>query len=107
MIFVNYQIEGTMGRSILRGLREIPLSNNQGKIDVVQVKMEIKSIDGFSGHSDRKQLLRFVNNLSPRPKQVLLVHGEETKCVGMADAVHRFFRIDSSAPNIGDRLRVK
>ena len=107
MIFVNYQIEGTLGRSILRGLREIPMSNNQGKIDVVQVKMEVKSIDGFSGHSDRKQLLRFVNNLQPRPKQVLIVHGEETKCLSMAEAVHRFFRVESSAPRIGDRLRIK
>uniref|UniRef100_A0A7C3F0W8 Transcription termination factor FttA n=1 Tax=Candidatus Methanomethylicus mesodigestus TaxID=1867258 RepID=A0A7C3F0W8_9CREN len=107
MVFVNYQIEGTLGRSILRGLKEIPLSNSQGKMDVIQVRMDVKSIDGFSGHSDRKQLLRFVNNLSPRPKQVLVVHGEESKCVSMADSVRRFFHVEAQAPSIGDRLRVK
>lgn len=107
MIFVNYQIEGTLGRSVLRGLREIPLSDPSGKIDVVQVKMGVESVDGFSGHSDRKQLLRFVSNLSPRPKQVFMVHGEESKCLSMADAVRRFFKVEASAPSIGDRMRVK
>ena len=107
MLFVNYQIEGTLGRSVLRGLREIQISNSTGKIEVVQVKMDIKSVDGFSGHSDRRQLLRFVNNISPRPKQVIIVHGEESKCVGMADAVRRFFRVEALAPRVGDRLRIK
>jgi KH/beta-lactamase-domain protein len=107
MVFVNYQIEGTLGRSILRGLREIPLSDAMGKMDVVQVKMDVKSVDGFSGHSDRRQLLKFVNSVSPRPKQVLVVHGEESKCLGMADCIRRFFRVDASAPSVGDRLRVK
>jgi predicted metal-dependent RNase len=76
-------------------------------MDVVQVKMDVKSVDGFSGHSDRKQLLKFVNSVSPRPKQVLVVHGEESKCLGMADCVRRYFRVDASAPSVGDRLRVK
>jgi len=107
MIFVNYQIEGTLGRSVLRGLREMQISNSTGKMEVVQVKMDIKSVDGFSGHSDRRQLLRFVNNISPRPKQVIIVHGEESKCVGMADAIRRFFRVEAIAPRVGDRLRIK
>jgi len=107
MLFVNYQIEGTLGRSILRGLREVPISDSVGKIGVVQVKMDVRSVDGFSGHSDRKQLLRFVNNISPHPKQVIIVHGEESKCMGMADSVRRFFRVEALAPNVGERLRVK
>lgn len=107
MIFVNYQIEGTLGRSILRGLKEIPLSNSEGKMDIIPIRLSVKAIDGFSGHSDRKQLLKFVNNISPRPKQVIIVHGEESKCVGMADSVRRFFHIEAMAPSIGDRIRVK
>jgi hypothetical protein len=96
-----------LGRSVLRGLREMQISNSTGKMEVVQVKMDIKSVDGFSGHSDRRQLLRFVNNISPRPKQVIIVHGEESKCVGMADAIRRFFRVEAIAPRVGDRLRIK
>lgn len=107
MIFVNYQIEGTLGRSILRGVREVPLTDPTGKLNVVEVKMNVVSMDGFSGHSDRKQLLRFVNNLSPRPKQVLVVHGEESKCVSLSESVRRFFRVDAAAPSVGERIRVK
>ncbi|MDH5811270.1 MAG: beta-CASP ribonuclease aCPSF1 [Candidatus Methanomethylicaceae archaeon] len=107
MIFVNYQIEGTLGRSILRGVREVPLTDPTGKLNVVEVKMNVVSMDGFSGHSDRKQLLRFVNNLSPRPKHVLVVHGEESKCVSLSESVRRFFRVDAAAPSVGERIRVK
>ncbi|MEM3621634.1 MAG: beta-CASP ribonuclease aCPSF1 [Candidatus Methanomethyliaceae archaeon] len=107
MIFVNYQIEGTLGRSILRGVKEVPLTDPTGKLNVVEVKMNVVSMDGFSGHSDRKQLLRFVNNLSPRPKQVLVVHGEESKCVSLSESVRRFFRVDAAAPSVGERIRVK
>ncbi|MEM3882756.1 MAG: MBL fold metallo-hydrolase RNA specificity domain-containing protein [Candidatus Methanomethyliaceae archaeon] len=91
----------------LRGVREVPLTDPTGKLNVVEVKMNVVSMDGFSGHSDRKQLLRFVNNLSPRPKQVLVVHGEESKCVSLSESVRRFFRVDAAAPSVGERIRVK
>ncbi|NHV60579.1 MAG: beta-CASP ribonuclease aCPSF1 [Candidatus Verstraetearchaeota archaeon] len=107
MIFVNYQIEGTLGRSILRGIREVPLTDPTGKLNVVEVKMNVVSMDGFSGHSDRKQLLRFVNNLSPRPKQILVAHGEESKCISLSESVRRFFRVEATAPSVGERIRAK
>jgi KH/beta-lactamase-domain protein len=107
MIFVNYQIEGTLGRSILRGVREVPLTDPTGKLNVVEVKMNVVSMDGFSGHSDRKQLLRFVNNLSPRPKQILVAHGEESKCISLSESVRRFFRVEATAPSVGERIRAK
>ncbi|MGQ9759226.1 MAG: beta-CASP ribonuclease aCPSF1 [Candidatus Methanomethylicaceae archaeon] len=107
MIFVNYQIEGTLGRSILRGIREVPLTDPNGKLSVVEIKMNVVSMDGFSGHSDRKQLLKFINNLSPRPKRILIMHGEESKCVSLLESVRRFFRVDAIAPSVGEKIRVK
>ncbi|MEM4599664.1 MAG: MBL fold metallo-hydrolase RNA specificity domain-containing protein, partial [Candidatus Methanomethylicaceae archaeon] len=106
LIFVNYQIEGTLGRSILKGAKEVTLMDSTGKLQIIEVKMNIKALDGFSGHSDRKQLLRFVNNISPKPRQIILVHGEESKCVNMADTIRRLFGVEAIAPRVGDRIRL-
>jgi KH/beta-lactamase-domain protein len=106
MIFVSYQIEGTLGRSILRGVREVTLTDSSGKINVIEVKMDVKALDGFSGHSDRKQLLRFVNNLSVKPKQIVIVHGEESKCLSLAETIYKLFRINTIVPNVGEKIRV-
>lgn len=106
MIFVSYQIEGTLGRSILRGVREVTLTDSSGKINVIEVKMDVKALDGFSGHSDRKQLLRFINNLSVKPKQIVIVHGEESKCLSLAETIYKLFRINTIVPNVGEKIRV-
>lgn len=106
MIFVSYQIEGTLGRSILRGVREVTLTDSSGRINVIEVKMDVKALDGFSGHSDRKQLLRFVNNLSVKPKQIVIVHGEESKCLSLAETIYKLFRINTIVPNVGEKIRV-
>lgn len=106
MIFVNYQIEGTLGRLILKGVREVTLMDSNGKLQVIEIKMRVNALDGFSGHSDRKQLLRFVNNISPKPKQIILVHGEESKCINMADTIRKIFKTETLAPRVGDRIRL-
>lgn len=107
LIFVSYQIEGTLGRSILRGVRQIPMEDARGKLEVVEVKMNVYSVDGFSGHSDRKQLLRFVNNISPRPQTVIVNHGEEGKSLSLASAIERYFHVEARVPRVGDRLRLR
>ncbi|OYT67348.1 hypothetical protein B6V00_00895 [ANME-1 cluster archaeon ex4572_4] len=48
LIFVGYQAEGTLGRRIQKGWKEVPLSD-AGKIRNIKMKMETKTIDGFSG----------------------------------------------------------
>ncbi|RLE50751.1 MAG: beta-CASP ribonuclease aCPSF1 [Candidatus Methanomethylicota archaeon] len=107
LIFVSYQIEGTLGRSLLKGVRQIPMEDARGKIEVIDVKMQIYSVDGFSGHSDRRQLLRFVGNMSPKPQVVIVNHGEESKSLSLANAIERHFHIETYVPKVGDRLRLK
>ncbi|MCC6013727.1 MAG: beta-CASP ribonuclease aCPSF1 [Candidatus Verstraetearchaeota archaeon] len=106
MIFVSYQIEGTLGRAILRGAKEVTLTDASGKINVIEVKMDVKALDGFSGHSDRKQLLRFINNLSVKPKQIIIAHGEESKCLSLAEAIHKIFKINTIVPYVGEKIRL-
>ena len=63
LCFVGYQAEGTMGRRLQQGLSEVPMVIN-GQTEIVKVGCEMATIDGFSGHSDRRQLLEFVEQLN-------------------------------------------
>ncbi|MEM2206669.1 MAG: beta-CASP ribonuclease aCPSF1 [Sulfolobales archaeon] len=78
LIFVNYQVEGTLGRKVKDGMREVHMVVDD-KLQVVKVNMEVYSIDGFSGHSDHKQLIKYVKSLISlglKPKRLVVNHGE-------------------------------
>jgi predicted metal-dependent RNase len=94
--FVGYQAEGTMGKRIQKGWEEIPL-NVGGDVVNIKMKMNVETCDGFSGHSDRRQLLNFINNMSPRPERVIFGHGEESKCLDIASSVHKRYNVNTTA----------
>lgn len=107
LIFVGFQAEGTMGKRIQRGWREIPVKVGDGKTATIPLKLEIQTIEGLSGHSDRNQLLSFIHHLGARPDRVLTCHGESSKCGEFARAVHKIFRVESSAPKNLEAIRLK
>lgn len=76
LVFVSYQVEGTLGRKIKDGAREIPIVSEDGRVEILKINLEVYSIEGFSGHSDRRQLLDFLRNIEPKPKRIILDHGE-------------------------------
>jgi len=107
LIFVSYQIDGTLGRRVQHGLGELPMMNSGGKMEVVKVKMRVESIEGLSGHSDRNQILGYMRRVLPKPERVIVCHGERTKCLGMTGVFHRMFRIDSIAPENLETIRLR
>ncbi|MHA1409275.1 MAG: beta-CASP ribonuclease aCPSF1 [Candidatus Odinarchaeia archaeon] len=107
LIFVSYQVEGTLGRRVQKGWKDIPMRNKEGKTQLVNVKMQIYTVDGFSGHSDRRQLIAFLQKLHPKPERVLTCHGENSKCVNLASYIHKSFRIETKAPHNLEAIRLK
>ena len=111
IVFVGYQGEGSLGRRIqtmgLTGNRgkEIPI-NEDGKTIALKVNMGIKTIEGFSGHSDRKQLVGFFRKVSPKPKHTILVHGEEKKALALGRALSRWDN-EVDVPRILDSMRLR
>lgn len=104
LIFVGYQAEGTLGRRIQKGWKEIQFSA-AGKIENVKINMEVVTIDGFSGHSDRKQLIEYVEGMRSPPSKVICVHGEGAKCISLASALHKRFGIETIAPHNLETVR--
>lgn len=75
ILFVNYQVEGTLGRKVKDGVKNVNLIV-ENKIETITINMEVDAIEGFSGHSDQNQLLAYLENLTPKPKKIILNHGE-------------------------------
>jgi KH/beta-lactamase-domain protein len=106
MIFVSYQIEGTMGRRVQKGLNEATLMSSEGKLDVIKVRLRRESIEGFSGHSDRRQIISYVTNLKPAPERVFVCHGERAKCLSVANFLENRYGIQASAPALLETFRL-
>lgn len=107
VIFVSYQIEGTLGSRVQKGLGETPIFNNEGKMEVIKVKVRVESIEGFSGHSDRRQIINYIRRVTPRPEKVIVGHGEKAKCLSVAYFLRRRFKIDAVAPEILETIRLR
>ncbi|MEM2192650.1 MAG: beta-CASP ribonuclease aCPSF1, partial [Candidatus Hadarchaeales archaeon] len=107
LVFVGYQSEGSLGRRIQKGWREIPLRGEKGRLEEVKINMEIKTVEGFSGHSDRIQLMNYIKKISPKPERVVSIHGEENKCVNFASSIHKMFRVETRAPQNLETIRLR
>ncbi len=105
LVFVGYQAEGTMGRRLQKGWNEIPVHQN-GKSDVITVNLQVQTVDGFSGHSDRKQLMDYIKKMKPRPEHVLTEHGDEKSCLDLASSIYRKFRVETRAPSNLETIRM-
>lgn len=96
ILFVGYQSAGTLGRAILEGAETVRLFG-----ETIEVKAEIKKLDGISGHADKTGLLKWVNSFEPKPKRVFVVHGEDSVCDSFAECLKEEYGMDAYAPFSG------
>lgn len=106
IMFVSYQINGTLGRRVLDGaMSEVSMMDRTGKVKVVPVRCQTQKIDGFSGHSDFNQILNFVSRV--KPKRVLVNHGERSKSENVASAIYSRLKIRSGVPDNREIVRLR
>jgi KH/beta-lactamase-domain protein len=98
LIFVSYQVEGTLGRKLLKGIREVSFIDEKGKAEVLNVKLRIEKVDGFSGHSSRQQLLNYLKKFTPKPKNVILLHGEVKAIESLAESASKIITANIYTP---------
>ena len=106
IMFVSYQINGTLGRRVLDGvMSEVSMMDKTGKVKVVPVRCQTQKIDGFSGHSDFNQIMNFVSRI--KPKRVLVNHGEKSKSENVASAIYSRLKIRSGVPDNREIVRLR
>jgi len=114
LIFVNYQVQGTLGRRIKDGEKEILLPDEDGRMRVIKVALEVHSVEGFSGHSDRSQLIDFLKNIEPKPRKIILDHGEASVIESFASYIEKdkdlrriYKSLDILVPDVLDTIVLK
>ena len=104
--FVSYQVNGTLGRRVLDGSKQVSVMGREGKIEVININCGVEKIEGFSGHSDYNQLISYVGKLRPKLRRVIVNHGERRKVENVASAVGRIFKIHTNAPSVKEAIRL-
>ncbi len=105
LVFSCYQGEGSLGRRIRSGEREIMFKTGP-KQEVINIQMEVAKID-ISDHSDRRQLMNYVFKCTPHPKKVIVNHGDNNAVLDFASSVHKQGRIETLAPRNLETIRLR
>ncbi|MDD2396753.1 MAG: MBL fold metallo-hydrolase [Tissierellia bacterium] len=93
IVFVGYQAEGTLGRRLLDGEKNVKLFGED-----IKVNAEIYNIEGFSGHADKPSLLNWIGGFNEKPGNIFIVHGEKESKEAFAMEVKERFGINSIIP---------
>ncbi len=96
ILFVGYQANGTLGRSLLEGVPAVTLFG-----ETIEVKAHIEKLDGISGHADKQHLIEWLQAMSPKPKTVFVVHGEDSVCDSFVRCLTDEYGYQASAPYTG------
>ncbi|MHA2186419.1 MAG: beta-CASP ribonuclease aCPSF1, partial [Promethearchaeota archaeon] len=107
LIFVSYQVSGTLGNRIQRGFREFNYVDAKGRTQLVRINLKLFTLEGFSGHSSRSQISQFLRRIQPRPKVVIVNHGEESKCVSLSTMIHKKLRKSTKSPKNLETILVR
>ena len=103
ILFVCYQGVGSLGRQIQEGLKEWHTESGE----IIPIEIEVHKIDGFSAHAGRTELLNFVKNCKPKPKRIIINHGEVSKSLDLASSIYKIERIETNVPRNLETIRLK
>ena len=101
ILLAGYQGEGTRGRSLLEGAKEIKL---HGKL--FPVKATIAQIDGLSAHADQTELIHWLSDLKEAPEHIFIVHGEKAGAEGLKNKIKETFGYSSVIPRAGQAFEI-
>ena len=99
ILFVGYQAEGTLGRQIVDGAPQVRILG-----EMLPVRAHVQRIDGFSGHADRDELLRWAHALRASPKRAFVVHGEAAVADSFRATLRQQLGWNAEVPSLGQTV---
>ncbi len=106
IIFVCYQGVGSLGRQVQEGVSTTRMMVD-GREETVKIEMEVNTITGFSAHAGRNEILSFFNNMRPKPKRIMINHGEVSKSLDLASALYKINHVETNVPRTLETLRLR
>ncbi|WP_055078139.1 MBL fold metallo-hydrolase RNA specificity domain-containing protein [Lagierella massiliensis] len=98
VVFVGYQSEGSLGRILLDGVKDVKILGED-----IKVNAEIYDLDGFSGHADKDMLYEWMKNFEGKPK-VFVVHGEEKAQIEFKDRLEEGLGLECTIPKLNEEF---
>lgn len=102
IVFGCYQALSSLGRTVQEGARDVFVDNER-----VEIKMQVETISGFSAHSGRNELLQYVSRMNPKPKKIIINHGEVSKSIDLASTLYKLNRVETLVPRNLETIRLK
>lgn len=102
MIFVGYQVEGTLGRRLVNGDREIVVMGQN-----IEVNAKIHTLGGFSAHGDQRDIRYWLRSFGHTPKKIFITHGDEEIAIGFASNIKAELNIDTDVPKLNEIFELK
>lgn len=102
IIFGSYQAPGSLGRTVQEGATIVKAND-----ETVEVKMQVETMYGLSAHSGRNELLQYVSRMNPKPRRVIINHGEASKCLDLASTLYKLNRVETIVPRNLETVRLK
>jgi metallo-beta-lactamase family protein len=99
LLFVGFQVDGTLGYWIKRGEKRIRLLGRD-----VEVNSKIEIIEGFSAHADKVGLLKWLKNFSSKPK-VFIIHGDEDQMVALSKTLTKE-KYENYIPSLDEEINL-
>ncbi len=101
VIIVGYQAEGTRGRKLIEGAKEIKIYGQY-----YAVKANILQIEGLSAHGDQKDLLNWLSALQNKPEKIFLVHGENQPADELRIKIKERYGFNCCVPFMGQEIEI-
>ena len=107
MVFTCYLGAGSLARRVAQGESDIAMATGANRTEMLKIKMGVHKLDGFTGHADRAELMDFVGKCNPRPRKVIINHGESKRCLDLASSLHKKYRVETAAPRNLETVRLR
>lgn len=102
MIFVGYQVDGTLGRRLVNGEKNVRVMNQD-----VEVRGQIHTLGGFSAHADQRDLRYWLRGFGHTPKKIFVTHADEEIAIGFATNVKTELNIETDVPKLNEEFELK
>ena len=106
LILSCYQGPGSVGRQLQEGAKMVKIEDN-GSMKTINVNMKVELINGLSPHSGRNELMNYIRNMNPKPKRIIVNHGEISKCLDLASSLYKANRVETNVPRGLETLRLR
>lgn len=102
-----YQGAGSLGRKLQDGDRFVEIEATDGGVQKIDVKMQVEVFKGLSPHAGRNEIMSYFSRISPKPKRIIINHGEVSKSLDLASSLYKVHRIETNVPRILETLKLK